>query len=111
MFSADKYTPGVKGKYQLTGCVTFMLMPGQALIIVSVYKNGVVFKNVSHQRADSGASSNNIGVNFSFQVDVDTVSDYFEIYVTQSTSATKDVSGSEADTYFQGHLIAKSEKS
>lgn len=106
-FASDKFTPSVAGKYQLSACCQWLNGLSGMDAIVSIYKNGVQYKQA---RDVLGGSSGAIaGPTISIVVDANGTTDYFEVYVFQNNEPSdldRIVSGDSPATWFMGSRIA-----
>jgi len=106
-FASSRFTPSVAGKYLLTGTVWLEagdIDNGEQLELL-IYKNGAKHKAASMKFAGTG---NFQSPTLSVIVDANGDTDYFEMYLWQSTGVTKntvtsgEVSAVSIKTYFQG---------
>jgi len=96
-FASSRFTPTVAGYYQLSACIRPNSVNGEAQ--VSLYKNGSSFKNGSNF---SGTGSQ-YGTTVSALVYANGTTDYFEIYIYVSNTATTSL-GNQS-TWFTGGMI------
>jgi len=100
-----RFTPNVAGYYQINSSVSFtpaITPTGECQI--NIYKNGSFYR--SGADISTGASSSIYALTISALVYANGTTDYFEIYVYQTSVGTKTVYGaSSIQTYFQGCLL------
>jgi hypothetical protein len=100
-----RFTPNVAGYYQINSSVSFtpaITPTGECQI--NIYKNGGFYR--SGADISTGASSSIYALTISALVYANGTTDYFEIYVYQTSVGTKTVYGaSSIQTYFQGCLL------
>lgn len=96
----ERFTPPA-GTYVLSGsCLSTSV---GCAIVVTVYKNGVAEKSGNVAQSDAAAPSA-VSSQVSCVVSANGT-DYFQLYVTQVSGASMNVSGSATDTWFQGYRI------
>ena len=98
VFASSKFTPGALGKYLLIAAARWTAAVDQTAIEIAIYKNGVIYKSVVDETSGTGEHTSFINI----PVEADTLGDYFEVYVKQSSGADKIVDGAASKTFFQG---------
>lgn len=92
-----RWTPLIPGNGQISANILFAdALPANSPFKIAVYKNGVVYK----QTADvSGANvaGNSIGISCAVQIESST--DYFEIFVFQNSGVTRSIDGTAIDSW------------
>jgi hypothetical protein len=95
-----RFTPTVAGYYQVQACAQ-MADVSNSSMSVSIYKNGTAFKTA--QNGTSGTQTTSTIV--SALISMNGTTDYLEMWVNISGSATRSVNGGAANTYFQACMI------
>jgi len=102
--STDRFTPTVAGYYQLNTSVIIDAVADNTFVRVSIYKNGSLFATVGR---DYGVSStSDVCASGSCTVEANGTTDYFEVFVQTSDSASTVIGGNNT-TIFSGHLVRK----
>lgn len=99
----NRFQPSVAGKYLLTAGAG-MAMSAATRHYVMIYKNGVLIAEGS-RTIDGGSGLSGRNSVASIVVDANGTSDYFEVYVTQDDSVSRDVVATDSRTYFTGARI------
>jgi len=95
--STDRFTPGISGKFLLTGAAQCTTTTGaSSFCTVMVYKNGAEYARVIDR-----ISANTIGNSIAVVVDA-APSDYFELRVQMTGT---NLNGTATATYFSGHVL------
>ncbi len=97
----SKWIPGIVGKGQVLSSIMFLSPNDGMTMAVTVYKNGVLYKQAT--LIASGVA--NQGGSVVFNIFVEVVTDYFEIYVLHDSTTNKDIHGNAALTWFMGHML------
>lgn len=97
--SSGTFTPNVAGYYQINAQVT-MDAATSALYMMFLYKNGSGYKRLSQT-----SNSTTYGQNGSIVVEANGSTDYFEIYVYQTTGSTQTVNTNNEASHFSGCLV------
>jgi len=100
-FASSAFTPRTIGNYHIGANVTFASSVDLKSIIISLYKNGGAIKN-KHLETSGTAT---FTVSIDCIVPVEATSDYFEIYVRQSSGGTLNLSADSSETSFFGRLL------
>jgi len=103
-FASNTFTPTVEGYYQLNATVRIAGISGTAEVMIILYKNGAEYSRGTNE------SGNEQGTNFySMQVSdiayANGTTDYFEIYIQQSSGSNKDTTAGQAISYFSGIMV------
>jgi hypothetical protein len=103
-FASSRFTPGVEGYYQLNATVRIAGASTTSECMITLWKNGAEYARGTNA---SGAEQ---GVNFySMQVSdlayANGTSDYFEIYIQQTSTANKDTTLGANISYFSGVMV------
>jgi hypothetical protein len=98
-FASSRFTPTVAGYYQLSTSVTFTgIVTTEA--VIALYKNGTPFK----YGTDVAITSAGVWIiNGTFLVYANGSTDYFEIYIYQSSS--RNAASGQAATWFAGAML------
>jgi hypothetical protein len=99
-----RFTPNVEGYYQLEATVRIDGSSGTGEYMIIIWKNGAEYK-----RGTNG-SGTEIGASFfplqvSCQAYANGSTDYFEVYVQQTSGSNRTVSPFEQISYFQGMMV------
>jgi hypothetical protein len=95
-FASSRFTPTVAGYYQVTGGI--QVSSSFTTIIVYIYKNGSVYKNVQYISTNGAVASGTTLVYMNGSTD------YVELYGT--IGSTQNISsGADRGTYFQASLV------
>lgn len=103
--ASDKFTPQALGRYRLSATVLFSGIPDQSQLLIAIYKNGSAYSVTALQSSSSGNA--NTSPSISTDVDVTSVTDYFEVYVrcVASGAPATTISGAAGYTRFEGFRI------
>lgn len=102
LFSANKWTPGILGKYYLSCVVNLTTAASTGTGNLSIYKNGSLLHKGPNMHA---STTNGIGVTVNAIVSVDVSTDYFEIFIEQGFVNPATVDGAATKTWFTGIMI------
>jgi len=104
-FASSRFTPTVAGYYQINASISFQTpITPTGECQVNIYKNGGFYR--SGTDISTGSNSSFYALTISALVYANGTTDYFEIFVYQTSGATKNVYGSPSlQTYFQGCLL------
>jgi hypothetical protein len=98
-FASSTFTPTVAGYYQLSTLVgTTAVITNEA--IISIYKNGSVYKYLADPYASSIAM-----LGGSCLVYANGTTDYFEVYMTQYSGSSRTISSNSQVVWFQGVMV------
>jgi hypothetical protein len=95
----SRFTPTVAGYYQIGGSI-WVGSPSQNTIL-SLYKNGSLFKELNRLNYSTGA----LGMNGSVLVYANGTTDYFELYSYTTNTTTIGGSGNNAYLWFYGSMM------
>lgn len=103
-YSSNRFTPTQAGTYSIKASVLFGDTHATGTFSVTIYRNGSAVNGTSRTIITTG------GLQYSsLQADGDLIAngttDYFEIYVTQSTGAAVNISGNTVENYFSAHKV------
>ena len=98
-FASDKWTPGKLGRYHSTVHLSSTTFGGSQMLIY-IYKNGASYKeDIVYSNASIQTLTHDV------DLDVDTITDYFEVYVTHNLGSNGTLSGLATRTWWQGHEV------
>lgn len=97
----SKWIPALIGKGHIDAKIYIGSPPDQSWLRIFIYKNNAIYKG-NDIRA-SGANDQVVNVNIDINVDV--VTDYFEIYIYHNCGVDKPAGGESWDSYFMGHML------
>jgi hypothetical protein len=105
-YANSRFTPTVEGYYQLNSSVRMDGSTGTDEIMIVIWKNGSEHKRGTNQKGTQIATDY-WEMNVSSIVYANGSTDYFEIYVQQTSGASRTVTAvaSPAITYFNGCMI------
>jgi len=95
-----RFTPTVAGYYQVSGHCTFGTGATTSEALITIYKNGVRFKDGLDYIPVSG-----YGFLVSALIYFNGSTDYVELYVYQSSGGNKSLSNNAYSTYFQAVMV------
>jgi hypothetical protein len=103
-FASSRFTPTVEGYYQLNATVRISGSSGLGEIMLTIWKNGSEYaRGTNEQGTEQG---NNF---YSMQVSdlayANGSSDYFEIYIQQTTGGNRDTTAGSNISYFSGSMV------
>ena len=105
--STNRFTPGVAGKYVISGVVGIGAMDDGEYVVAYMYKNGSNFSYFDGQRirllTTSPTNTRTINTSISF-VDEANATDYYEFYVQQQDTTTNTVNV-QYGTWFTAHRL------
>lgn len=101
-FASDKFTPTLKGNYQLHASLTYLAMSASKLVYCSLYKNGGLLKGFAGVVVDG---TNLPMVQVTAVVEANGT-DYFEVYAYHNAGWDININGNPVYTYFQGYRIS-----
>ena len=84
--TTNRLVPGVLGYYQMNAAFSSVSTLGSGTIFMSIFRNGVEYRRGDRIQTTTG--TNAVGCTISTQVLSTTTSDYFEVYVNNSTGLT-----------------------
>ncbi len=100
LFASSTWTPPAGRLVMIVGSVAFSTVLNQ-LMSVSVYKNGVIYK----QGVMFPAGGANVGQVTVTCIDIPNGTDTYELYAYQGTGVAQNTGGAASATYFQGTTI------
>jgi hypothetical protein len=103
-FASSRFTPTVEGYYQLNATVRISGSSGTGEIMLTIWKNGSEYaRGTNEQGTEQG---NNF---YSMQVSdlayANGSTDYFEIYIQQTTGGNRDTTAGTNISYFSGAMV------
>jgi hypothetical protein len=103
-FASSRFTPTVEGYYQLNATVRISGSSGLGEIMLTIWKNGSEYaRGTNEQGTEQG---NNF---YSMQVSdlayANGSTDYFEIYIQQTTGGNRDTTAGTNISYFSGAMV------
>ena len=103
-FASSRFTPTVAGYYQVNAQALFAFGASTGTSLVSVYKNGAVFKEGSRTFISSASSGANV---ISILIYLNGSTDYAEIYAQQASGVNQNLTGGNNKelNYFQAAMI------
>ena len=84
-----RFTPGVVGKYIIGAQVTMKDMSIDKKVQLALYENGSNMNSGQAASMTQTSINENITVQFNLLLDVDSTSDYYEVYIFQNKGVTK----------------------
>lgn len=99
-YSGSRFTPLLPGKYLLSTFVGLLSVGDQGTVHVAIYKNGTQHRWMRVRQSGTGECGGGLSV----VVDANGTTDYFEVYVYQSTAPTN-ISGSNVNCWFNGTKV------
>jgi len=103
-FSSNRFTPTVAGYYQINAAVYISALATTSYIYPIIYKNGTVYK-LGTVLVSSPTAALDIQVTVSSLVNANGSTDYFEIYLYQSSGSTRTTNVGMSITYFNGAMV------
>lgn len=101
--AANRFAPGVAEIYRLVVTVQFSVVEGATSSLLTIYKNGVVYK---HVRVQASVALYNVPFLLVCDVEANGTTDYFEVSFTNGSSVAGSVKGDITYSYFQGSRVA-----
>jgi hypothetical protein len=103
-FASSTFTPNVEGYYQLNATVRISGSSGTGEVMITIWKNGSEYsRGTNEQGTEQG---NNF---YSMQVSdiayANGTTDYFEIYIQQTSGGSRDTTAGSNISYFSGSMI------
>ena len=103
-FSSSRFTPTVEGYYQLNATVRISGSSGTGEVMLTIWKNGSEYaRGTNEQGTEQG---NNF---YSMQVSdlayANGTTDYFEIYIQQTSGGNRDTTAGQNISYFSGCMV------
>ena len=103
-FASSTFTPTVEGYYQLNATVRISGSSGLGEVMLTIWKNGSEYaRGTNEQGTEQG---NNF---YSMQVSdlayANGTTDYFEIYIQQTTGGNRDTTAGQNISYFSGCMV------
>lgn len=102
--SNSRFTPNVKGVYQINFSAICADTTTGALVIASLVKNGTAIKNIS---VNTTAATAQVNVGFGALVSMNGTTDYLEIFANGSAVSTVNFGGGVAGMEFSGFLARR----
>ena len=97
----SKWIPGIIGKAEIIATLTWAIVVDQTANYISIFKNGAEYKSMFKQNSGTGLQS----ACLVFDVLIDVVTDYFEIYAYQDSGSNRTINGATGHTLFMGHML------
>jgi hypothetical protein len=103
-FASSRFTPTVEGYYQLNATVRISGSSGTGEIMITIWKNGSEYaRGANESGTEQGAGW------YSMQVSdlayANGSSDYFEIYIQQTSGGNRDTTAGANISYFSGSMV------
>ena len=103
-FSSSRFTPTIEGYYQLNATVRIEGNSGTGEIMITIWKNGSEYaRGTNEQGTEQGANW------YSMQVSdiayANGSSDYFEIYIQQTSGGNRNTTAGTNISYFSGLMV------
>ena len=98
----SRWIPGIIGKAHIVAGGSFLNMTDQALLGISIYKNGAEHRTALKYASAAGRYQ---GDRISVDVLIDVITDYFEVFAYQSSGINQDLEGTLTYTFFSGHML------
>lgn len=103
-FASSRFTPTVEGYYQLNATVRIAGGSGTGECMITIWKNGSEYARGNNQ-SGTEQGSGWYSMQVSDLVYANGSTDYFEIYIQQTSGANKDTTGGANISYFSGCMI------
>ena len=97
----SKWTPGIVGYAHIDACALWSVALTAGTTTFNLFLNGVMYRQTYRDATATPIQ----GVEISLDVPVAAITDYFEIYVYQSSGANKDILGAAQYTWWMGHML------
>lgn len=92
-----RWVPGVPGNAQISANINFVdALPVNSVLKIAVYKNGTALTQTSDV-SGANVSGNSIGISCTAQIV--NATDYFEIYVLQTSGLARNIDGTAIDSW------------
>lgn len=105
-FASNRFTPKAAGNYLLNAHLMWTTGVDQSAYLISIYKNGSLYKATRHSFSGSTSSTGNLPSNQITEiVKANGTTDYFEIYVWQGSGSTQELAGNSSNSVFSGVLL------
>jgi hypothetical protein len=103
-FASSTFTPTVEGYYQLNATVRISGSSGLGEIMLTIWKNGSEYaRGTNEQGTEQG--NNFYSLQVSDLVYANGTTDYFEIYIQQTTGGNRDTTAGQNISYFSGAMV------
>lgn len=105
-FASSRFTPTVEGYYQLNSTVRIVGASGTDTKLISIYKNGVDYKRGWDNLGVALSGTDNFwSMSVSTLVYSNGTTDYFEVYVMQTSASTRTTAANSNLTWFNGVML------
>jgi hypothetical protein len=95
-----RFTPGVVGKYLIGANVTVKDVGDGKKVQVAIYENGSNMNGSQAAFMNTNGVNENLTVGGTWLLDVDSTSDYYEIYVYQNKGSTQELRGDFFNNFY-----------
>ena len=95
-----RFTPGVVGKYLIGANVTVKDVGDGKKIQIAIYENGSNMNGSQAAFMNTNGVNENLTVGGTWLLDVDSTSDYYEIYVYQNKGSTQELRGDFFNNFY-----------
>jgi hypothetical protein len=103
-FASSRFTPTVEGYYQLNATVRISGSSGTGEIMITIWKNGSEYaRGTNESGTEQGAGWYSMQVSDLAYANGST--DYFEIYIQQTSGGNRDTTAGSNISYFSGSMI------
>jgi len=103
-FSSSRFTPTVEGYYQLNATVRISGTSGTGEVMITIWKNGSEYARGTNE-GGSEQGSNWYSMQVSDLAYANGSTDYFEIYIQQSSGGNRDTTAGQNISYFSGAMV------
>jgi len=97
-----RWTPGRLGIASISARVAWATIADATAMSIAIYKNGSIHRE---QTTDTGSANGNQGATISCDVQIDAITDYFEIYAKQTSGGNLDINGGSTQTWAMFKMI------
>ena len=95
-----RFTPGVVGKYLIGANVTVKDTGDGSKVQLAIYENGSNMNSGQAAFMARNGNNDNLTVGGTWLLDVDSTSDYYEIYVLHNKGSTQDLRGDFFNNFY-----------
>lgn len=103
-FASSTFTPTVEGYYQLNATVRISGTSGGGEVMITIWKNGSEYARGTNE-GGSEQGSNWYSMQVSDLAYANGSTDYFEIYIQQSSGGSRDTTAGQNISYFSGAMV------
>jgi hypothetical protein len=103
-FATSRFTPTVAGYYQFNATVRIAGTSGTSECMIILYKNGAEYARGTNE-SGTEQGSNFYSMQVSDVAYANGSTDYFEVYIQQSSGSSRDTTAGSAISYFSGVMV------